>query len=83
LLDEIGRSTTAIKQSYTDGLLAVVDAVSAAVAPHDPLSARATVLDAFAMMVGALQLSRAVNDQVLAAQILDNVTAKTLAMLGA
>jgi TetR/AcrR family transcriptional repressor of nem operon len=83
LLDEIGRSTTAIKQSYTDGLLAVVDAVSAAVAPHDPLSARATVLDAFAMMVGALQLSRAVNDRALAAEILDNVTAKALAMLGA
>jgi TetR/AcrR family transcriptional regulator, transcriptional repressor for nem operon len=82
LLDEIGRSTPAIKQSYTDGVLSFVDAVAAAVAPHDPLSARATVLDAFAMMVGALQISRAVNDGALAEEILDNVAARVLAMLG-
>ena len=37
---------------------------------------RATVLDAFAMMVGALQLSRAVNDQALAKELLDNATNK-------
>ena len=40
-----------------------------------------TVLDAFAMMVGALQLSRAVNDQALAQEILDSVTAKVQAAL--
>jgi TetR/AcrR family transcriptional repressor of nem operon len=82
LLDEIGRSGSAVKQSYTDGLLAVVDAVAAAVAPDDPISARATVLDAFAMMVGALQISRAVSDGALAAEILDGVAGKVLAMLG-
>jgi AcrR family transcriptional regulator len=82
LLDEIGRSTPAVKQSYTDGLLAFVDAVAAAVAPDDPTSARATVLDAFAMMVGALQISRAVSDEVLADEILDGAAAKALALLG-
>lgn len=82
LLDEIARSTTAVKHSYTDGLLSVIDAIAAAVAPTDPASARATVLDAFAMMVGALQLSRAVDDDALAQEILDNVTVKTLTMLG-
>jgi AcrR family transcriptional regulator len=82
LLDEIGRSTAAAKQSYTDGLLAVIDAIAAAVAPRDPHSARATVLDTFAMMVGAVQLSRAVSDPVLAKEILDNAAAKVLEMLG-
>jgi AcrR family transcriptional regulator len=82
LLEEIGRSTPAAKQSYTHGLLAVIDAVAAAVAPHDPASARGTVLDAFAMMVGALQISRAIDDLALAEEILDNVAAKALAMLG-
>src|SRR6185436_2730365 len=40
LLDEIGRGTPATKQSYTRGLLAVIDAVAAGVAPDDPASAR-------------------------------------------
>lgn len=82
LLDEIGRSSPAAKQSYTDGLLAVIDAIAAAVAPHDPPSARATVLDAFAMMAGAVQISRAVNDRELAEQMLDSVAVRALAMLG-
>jgi TetR/AcrR family transcriptional repressor of nem operon len=81
LLDEIGRSTPAVKQSYTDGLLAVIDAVAAAVEPDDPASARATVLETFAMMVGAVQISRAVSDAVLAEEILDGVAAKALALL--
>jgi AcrR family transcriptional regulator len=82
LLDEIGRSGPAAKQSYTEGLLAVVDAIAAAVAPHDPPSARSTVLDAFAMMVGAVQISRALNDPALAKEMLDNVATKALVMLG-
>jgi hypothetical protein len=72
----------AAKQSYTEGLLSVIDAIAAAVAPRDPSSARADVLDAFAMMVGAVQLSRAVNDSALAQEILDSVTVKVLRMLG-
>jgi len=47
LLNEIARGTPAAKQSRTDGLLAVVDAVAAAAAPHHPPLARQTVLDAF------------------------------------
>jgi TetR/AcrR family transcriptional repressor of nem operon len=82
LLDEIGRGTPASKQSYTRGLLAIVDVVAAAVAPDDPPSARAGVLETFAMMVGALQIARAVDDQVLTREILESVTTRALTMLG-
>jgi hypothetical protein len=44
---------------------------------------RATVLDVFAMMLAAVQLSRAVNDDALADDILETTTARALAMLGA
>jgi hypothetical protein len=53
-----------------------------AVAPADPPSARAAVFDAFSMMVGAVQISRAINDRALAEEMLDSVATKALAMLG-
>src|SRR5207244_3497617 len=40
LLDEIGRCTGAVKQAYTDGLLAIIDDISARLAPDNPQSAR-------------------------------------------
>src|SRR5947209_5542173 len=40
LLDEIGRCTGAVKQAYTDGLLAVIDDIGARLAPDNPQSAR-------------------------------------------
>src|SRR5919206_1132762 len=59
LLDEIGRSPDATKRAYTDGLLAVIDDIAARLAPDDPQSARVKTLSVFALMVGTLQLSRA------------------------
>ena len=59
LLDEIGRCTDATKQAYTDGVLVIVDDIAARLAPDDPRSARVKTLSVFAMMVGTLQLSRA------------------------
>ena len=66
LLDEIGRCTDATKQAYTDGLLAIIDDIAARLAPDDPPSARAKTLSVFALMVGTLQLSRALADRQLA-----------------
>src|SRR6266566_2843853 len=39
LLDEIGRSTDAIKRAYTEGVLVVIDDIAARLAPDDPQSA--------------------------------------------
>ena len=83
LLDEIGRCTDATKKAYTDGLLAMADDVAARLAPHDPQSARVTVLGVFAMVIGTLQLSRALADPQLADAVLEQGIQNALAALGA
>ena len=55
LLDEIGVAG-AVKQAYTDGLLAVIDDIGARLAPDNPQSARIQTLSVFAMMTGTLRL---------------------------
>jgi TetR/AcrR family transcriptional repressor of nem operon len=82
LLDEIGRCTDATKRAYTDGTLAIIDDIAARLAPHDPQSARVKTLSVFAMMVGTLQLSRALADQQLADQVLKQGIQNALALLG-
>jgi TetR/AcrR family transcriptional regulator, transcriptional repressor for nem operon len=83
LLDEIGRSTDATKQAYTDGALVIVDDIAARLAPDDPQSARVKTLSVFAMMVGTLQLSRALSDQQLADRVLEEGIQNALVLLGA
>ena len=61
-----GAARTPTKQAYTDGVLAVIDDIAARLAPDDPQSARVKTLSVFAMMVGTLQLSRALADRQLA-----------------
>ena len=83
LLDEIGRGTEATKRAYTDGLLAVIDDTASRLAPDDPQSARVTTLSVFALMVGTLQLSRALSDRQLADQVLEQGIQNAVALLGA
>jgi TetR/AcrR family transcriptional repressor of nem operon len=83
LLDEIGRCTQATKRAYTDGLLAMVDDIAARLAPHDPPSARTKTLSVFALMVGTLQLSRALADRQLADEVLEQGIHNALALLDA
>jgi TetR/AcrR family transcriptional regulator, transcriptional repressor for nem operon len=82
LLDEIGRSTDTVKRVYTDGLLVVVDDIAARLVPDDPQSARANTLSVFALMVGTLQLSRALADRQLADEVLEHGIQNALALLG-
>jgi TetR/AcrR family transcriptional regulator, transcriptional repressor for nem operon len=83
LLDEIGRCTQATKRAYTDGLLVGIDDIAARLAPEDPPSARAKTLSVFALMVGTLQLSRALADPQLADEVLEQGIHNALALLGA
>ena len=83
LLDEIGRSTDATRQAYTDGLLAVIDDIAARLVQEDPQSARVKTLSVFAMMVGTLQLSRALADRQLADDVLDQGIQNALTLLDA
>src|SRR5438094_9852225 len=63
LLDEIGRCSTYTKQAYTDGVLAIADEIAARLAPDDSESARTTTLSLVALLIGTLQLSRALADR--------------------
>ena len=83
LLDEIGRCTDATRRAYTDGALAYIDDIAARLSPDDPQSARVKTLSVFAMMVGTLQLSRALADRQLADQVLEQGLQNALALLGA
>jgi AcrR family transcriptional regulator len=83
LLDEIGRSPEATKRAYTDGLLVVIDDVAARLASDDPSWARMKTLSVFALMVGTLQVSRALADRKLADEVLEHGIQNALALLGA
>jgi TetR/AcrR family transcriptional repressor of nem operon len=81
LLDELGRSTDATKRAYTDGLLVVIDGIAARLAPDNPHLARVKTLNVFALMVGTLQLSRALADRQLADEVLEQGIQNALALL--
>ena len=83
LLDEIGRSTGATKRAYTDGLLAVIDDIAARLRADDPDRARVQTLSVFALMVGTLQVSRALADPQLADQVLEQGIRDAHALLAA
>ncbi|WP_063820000.1 hypothetical protein [Streptomyces caniscabiei] len=72
LLDEIARCAEATRRAYTDEVLPVIDD-AARVVPHDPRSAGVQAFSVYALMVGTLQLSRALVDQRLADVVLDIV----------
>ena len=82
LLDEIGRSADSTKRAYTNGVLAVIDDIAARLMPDDPQSARVKTLSVFALMVGTLQVSRALADRQLADEVLAQGIHNALALLG-
>ena len=83
LLDEIGRSSDATKEAFTDGLLISIDNMAAQLSPDDPQSAHVKALTVFGMMVGTMQLSRALADRRLADAILEQGVQNVLALLDA
>jgi TetR/AcrR family transcriptional repressor of nem operon len=81
LLDEIGRGSKTTKHAYTDGVLGLVDQIASILAPGDPQSARGQTLSLFALLIGTLQLSRALSDRRLADQVLERGIDNALALL--
>jgi TetR/AcrR family transcriptional regulator, transcriptional repressor for nem operon len=70
LLDEIGRCSAAVRDTYTDGMTSIVDVVAAHLWPGDPSAARSTALGLFTILVASMQLARAVSDPALSDDIL-------------
>jgi AcrR family transcriptional regulator len=81
LLDEIGRCSDDTKLAYTDGVLGLVDQVAGILAPGNPEAARGQTLSLFALLIGTMQLSRALTDRRLAAEVLERGIENALAML--
>jgi AcrR family transcriptional regulator len=63
LLDEIGRRPAATRQVFTDELMGVIDDIASFLDPTDVEGARAGALTLFGLMVGTLQLARALTDR--------------------
>jgi TetR/AcrR family transcriptional regulator, transcriptional repressor for nem operon len=70
LLDEIARRPAATKQVYTDELRGVIDDIASRLDPTDAEAARTDGLTLFGLMLGTLQLARALTDRDLSDQLL-------------
>jgi AcrR family transcriptional regulator len=81
LLDEIGRCENGAKQAYTDGTREIVDEIAARLTPEDPESARSKAIGLFTMMVGTLQLSRALSEGKFADEVLERGIENGLAFM--
>jgi TetR/AcrR family transcriptional repressor of nem operon len=70
LLDEIARRPGATRQVFTDELMRVIDDIASRLDPTDANAARTDALTIFGLMVGTLQLARALTDRDLSDQLL-------------
>jgi TetR/AcrR family transcriptional repressor of nem operon len=70
LLDEIARRPGATRQVFTDELMRVIDDIASRLDPTDAEAARTDALTIFGLMVGTLQLARALTDRDLSDQLL-------------
>jgi TetR/AcrR family transcriptional repressor of nem operon len=70
LLDEIVRRPAATRQVFTDELLGIADDMAARLDPTDAEAARIHALTLFGMMIGTLQLARALTGRDLSDQLL-------------
>lgn len=71
LLDEVARCTAATREAYTAGTKAILDEICTRLAPDNPESVRGAALALFTMLVGSMQLARAVSDATLSEAVLE------------
>ncbi len=82
LLDEIGRSSNAVRHAYSEGMLAMIDDVAGLLGESDPGRGRSVALSVFASMVGTLQVARALSDDQLSREVLDQGIVNVFLLLG-
>ncbi len=81
LLDEIARASDATRAAYTAGLVAMVDDVSAMLEPDDPASAVPRTWSIMVLLIGALQMARALDDPSRSEAVLDYAIDSALRLL--
>ena len=82
LLDEIARRPAATRQVFTDELMGVIDDIASRLDPTDLEIARTDALTVFGLMVGTVQLARALTDRDLSDQLLARGVETALKLLG-
>ena len=80
LLDEIARCGDSTRGAYSDGANVLVQQIASRLAPEDPAAAHGRALSVLALMAGSLQLSRAISDPRLSAEVLEHGVANALAL---
>jgi AcrR family transcriptional regulator len=70
LLDEIARRPAATRQVFTDELMDEIDDIASRLDPTDLEAARTDALTVFGLMIGTLQLARALTDRDVSDQLL-------------
>lgn len=81
LLDEIGRCDGQVRESYTEGVQSIIDAVASHLSPTDPATTRSRATGLFTVLVGSLQLARAVTDPTLSYAVLETGISTALDLL--
>jgi TetR/AcrR family transcriptional repressor of nem operon len=81
LLDEIARRPAATRLVFTEELLRIADDIAARLDPTDAGADRTNALAIFAMMIGTLQLARALTDRALSDRLLARGVETTLKLL--
>jgi TetR/AcrR family transcriptional repressor of nem operon len=81
LLDEIARRPAATRQVFTDELMGVIDDMASRLDPTDAEAARTDALTLFGLMLGTLQLARALTNRDLSDQLLTSSVDTALKLL--
>jgi len=83
LLDEIGRCDTTTRQAYTDGAQAMIAAIARHLDEGDADGTSQRAIGLFALLVGSLQLARAVSDPAVSDRILTAAYANAMTIAAA
>jgi AcrR family transcriptional regulator len=71
LLDEIVRRPTDTRDVFTEELMGIIDDIALRLEPSDVEAGRAEALAVYGLMIGTLQLARALTDRELSDRVLD------------
>jgi AcrR family transcriptional regulator len=81
LLDEIGRCERNTKKAYTAGARSILNQIAGRLSPEDPAAAQGRALALFTMLVGTMQLARAVSEKRFADEILEHGVTNALTFI--
>ena len=82
LLDEVARCSDATRAAYTAGLTAMVGDIAAVLEPEDPASARRRTWSTIVLLIGTLQMARALDDPDLSDAVLEHGIDSAMRLLG-